>query len=74
MHTFLIALGIALVALGLTALRPAGDHVHDPHEKILEIGPIRATAERDKTIELPPALGAISLVGGIGLLVAAARR
>jgi hypothetical protein len=43
-------------------------------EKVLDIGPIEATAERQKTIPLPPLLGGIALVGGIVLMVAAGRK
>jgi hypothetical protein len=41
---------------------------------VLEVGPIKATAEKKKTLPLPPILGGLSLAGGVVLLVAATRR
>jgi hypothetical protein len=37
-------------------------------EKILDIGPIQATAEKEKSIPLPPLLGGLILIAGIGLV------
>jgi hypothetical protein len=41
---------------------------------VLEVGPIKATAEKEKTIPLPPILGGLALAGGVVLLVVGARR
>ncbi len=61
-------LGILLVVLGALALAYQGiTYTH--REKIIDLGPIHATADEQKTIPLPPILGAIALVGGIALLV-----
>jgi hypothetical protein len=38
-------------------------------EKIIDIGPIEATAEKQKTIPLPPVFGALALIGGIALVI-----
>jgi hypothetical protein len=38
------------------------------------VGPIEATAERQKTIPLPPLLGGLALAGGVVLLIAGSRR
>jgi len=43
-------------------------------EKVLEVGPIKATAEKEKTIPLPPILGGLALAGGVVLLAVGARR
>jgi hypothetical protein len=43
-------------------------------EKVLEVGPIKATAEKERTIPLPPILGGLALAGGVVLLVVGARR
>jgi hypothetical protein len=60
--------GILLVVLGALALAYQGiTYTH--REKIIDLGPIHATADEQKTIPLPPILGAIALVGGIALLV-----
>jgi hypothetical protein len=41
---------------------------------VLDIGPIEATAERQKTIPLPPLLGGLALAGGIVLLIAGSKK
>ena len=64
--------GIALIILGIVAFTYQGI-TYTTREKILDIGPIEATAEKKKTIPLSPLLGGLALVGGI-VLVAAARR
>jgi len=43
-------------------------------EKIIDFGPLEVTAQEKETISLPPALGGISLVGGIILLVFSTRK
>jgi hypothetical protein len=44
------------------------------NEKVLEVGPIKATAEKERTIPLPPILGGLALAGGVVLLLVGARR
>jgi len=41
---------------------------------VLDLGPIQATAEKQKTIPLPPVLGGICLVGGIVLVIVGGRK
>ena len=65
--------GIALLVLGVIALAYQG-LTYTTREKVLEIGPITATKETKKTIPLPPILGGLALVGGVVIVVAAARR
>jgi hypothetical protein len=43
-------------------------------EKVVDIGPIQMTAEKTKTLPLPPIVGGIAIVGGIVLLVVGRRR
>ena len=65
--------GIILIVIGLVSLAIGGIS-YTTREKVLDIGPIEATAERRKTIPLPPLLGGIALAGGIVLMVAAGRK
>jgi hypothetical protein len=60
--------GIALIVLGIVALLYGGI-TYTKREKVLDIGPIEATAKTRKTVPLPPLFGAIAIVGGIALLV-----
>ena len=65
--------GILLVVLGALALAYQGI-TYTKREKVVDIGPIHATADTQKTIPLPPILGGIALIGGVVLLGAGAKR
>jgi hypothetical protein len=66
MKPVLIA-GIALILLGIVALS-YNRITYTTKEKIVDIGPIEATAEKQKSIPLPPLLGGLALVAGVGLV------
>ena len=66
-------LAIVLIVIGAIALVNGGIN-YTRTEKVIDIGPIEATAERRERIPLPPVLGGIALIGGIALLVVSARR
>jgi hypothetical protein len=63
-------IGIVLIVLGVISLAYQGI-TYTTHKKELDIGPLHATEEQHKTIPLPPLLGAIALMGGVVLVVAA---
>lgn len=65
--------GIILIILGIVALVFQGIS-YTKRERVIDVGPIHATADEKKTIPLPPVLGAIALVGGIVLLVAGGKK
>ncbi len=65
--------GIILIVLGVVALIFQGI-TYTTQKNIINLGPIQATAEQKKTIPLPPVLGAIALIGGIVMLVAAGKK
>jgi hypothetical protein len=65
--------GIILIVIGVISLAIGGIS-YTTREKVLDIGSIEATAERRKTIPLPPLLGGIALAGGIVLMIAAGRK
>lgn len=62
-------LGILLIILGVIALGYQGIS-YTTQKKVLDVGPIHATKDEHKTIPIPPVVGAIALLGGVGLLVA----
>jgi hypothetical protein len=68
-----IVIAILLIALGIVAFAYQGI-TYTTREKVVDIGPIHMTAEKTKTIPLPPILGVIALAGGIVLLVAGGRK
>ncbi|MGB8474762.1 MAG: hypothetical protein WCE61_11820 [Candidatus Acidiferrum sp.] len=66
-------IGILLVVCGALALAYQGfNYTH--REKVIDLGPIHATADEQKHVSIPPILGGLALVGGIVLLVAGARK
>jgi len=64
--------GILLVVLGLAALGYQR-FSYTTKEKVLDVGPIEATKETTRTVPLPPVVGAIALIGGVGLIASGAR-
>jgi uncharacterized membrane protein len=69
----LMIVGILLVILGIVALSYQRI-TYTTEEKIAEIGPLKATAEREKSIPLPPVLGGLALVAGAVMIAAGYRR
>jgi hypothetical protein len=66
-------IGIILIVIGIIAFTYQGI-TYTTKEKVVDIGPIQMTADKTKTIPLPPILGGIALVGGIVLLVAGGKK
>jgi len=66
-------IGILLAVLGALALAYQGFN-YTRQEKVIDVGPIHATAERQEHVSVPPILGGLALVGGILLVVAGARK
>jgi len=66
-------IGIVLIIIGIIALAYGGI-TYTKREKVLDFGPIQATAEKQKIIPLPPVLGGICLVGGIVLVIVGNRK
>jgi uncharacterized membrane protein len=64
--------GILLIILGVVALAYQGI-TYTSNEKVVDLGPLKVEAKREKTIPLPPVLGGIALVGGIVLVVVGSR-
>lgn len=65
--------GIILVVLGILAL-VIPSIPFTKREKVLDLGPIQATADRQEHVWLPPVAGIVVLVVGAGLLVVGATR
>ncbi|PKN18983.1 MAG: DUF3185 domain-containing protein [Deltaproteobacteria bacterium HGW-Deltaproteobacteria-6] len=68
-----IIIAITLIAVGIVAFAYQGI-TYTTREKVVDIGPIQMTAEKTRTIPLPPIVGAIALIGGIVLLVTGSRK
>ena len=65
--------GIVLIVIGVISLALGGIS-YTTKEKVVDLGPIQATAERHKTIPLPPLLGGLAFAGGVVLLIAGSRK
>ena len=65
--------GVILIVLGAVALAYQGI-TYTTKEEIVDIGPIEASKETEKTIPISPILGGAALVGGVLLVVYGARR
>lgn len=57
-------IGIVLIIFGVVALAIGGIN-YTKREKVLEIGPLTATTETNKTIPISPIVGIAALIGGV---------
>ena len=64
----ILLFGILLIVLGGLALAYQGFN-YTRQEKVLDVGPIHATAEEQKHVSIPPVLGGLVLAGGIALVI-----
>jgi uncharacterized membrane protein len=65
--------GIALIVIGIVAFAYQGIS-YTSREKVIDIGPLQASVDTQKTIPLPPILGGLLVVGGIVLVVVGAKK
>ena len=65
--------GVLLIVLGVVALAYQGI-TYTSKDKVVDLGPLKVEAKREKTIPLPPILGVVALAGGVVLLIVSARR
>jgi uncharacterized membrane protein len=61
-------IGIVLIIIGAVMLIWTG-FTYTKKEKIIDTGPIQVSADRQKTVNWPPYLGGILLLGGIVIVV-----
>jgi len=67
------SLGVLLIVIGLIMLVWSG-FTYTKKEKIIDAGAIQITADKQKTVNWPPYAGAIAMVAGVVIYVAAKRR
>jgi hypothetical protein len=68
-----VLIGVILIIIGVIALAYQGI-TYTTREKIIDVGPLEATAERQKTIPLPPLVGGAAVAGGLLLVFAGAKK
>jgi len=66
-------LGFVLIAAGLLALL-VGGFSYTRRRDTVELGPLKATVQQRERVSVPPILGAIAVIAGVGLIVVSSRR
>jgi uncharacterized membrane protein HdeD (DUF308 family) len=69
----IMLLGVVLIIVGVLALAYQGI-TYTTREKVLDLGPLKASVDKQKTIPLPPILGAVALAAGVILIVVGNKR
>jgi hypothetical protein len=69
----IVLLGVLLIVVGALALVYQGI-TYTTRENVIDVGPLKASVEKRKTIPLSPALGAVALAAGIILVVVGNKR
>lgn len=70
--TFRRILAVLLIVFGLVALALGGIN-YTTHRKVIDVGPIQATAEERHRIPLSPIVGIVAVGAGVVLLVTGRR-
>ena len=68
-----IWIAVILIVLGGLALAYQG-FTYTHREKVLDLGPIHATADKQERVSIPPILGGLALAGGVILLLVSSRK
>lgn len=66
-----VVLGLVFIVVGVASLAYQG-FTYSTRETVLDIGPLHATADRERTVSIPP--GIVAVAGGIVLVVAGRRQ
>jgi hypothetical protein len=69
----LAIVGVILIVLGIVALAYQGI-TYTTREKVIDLGPLKASVEKEKTIPLPPILGGLAIAAGVFLVWVGGRR
>jgi hypothetical protein len=69
----IMLIGIVMIVLGIGSLIYKGV-TYTSQDNIIDIGPIEASFDRQKTIPLSPVLGGLTLAGGIALIIIGRRK
>ena len=61
-------IGIVLIAIGIVMMVYTGFN-YVTKEKVVDIGPIQINAEKNHTVQWPPIVGVVLIIGGIVVIV-----
>jgi hypothetical protein len=65
--------GALLLVFGLVALAYQG-LTYTTRDTVIDLGPLKATAEREHTVPLPPVVGGAAVAAGVVLLIVGSRK
>jgi len=65
--------GVVLIVLGVLALAYQGI-TYTTREKVIDLGPLQASVDKEKSIPLPPIVGALALAGGVVMVFIGSRK
>lgn len=66
------SVAILLIVLGIFALAYQG-FTYTKREKVVDVGPIQISADKEKSVPIPPIIGGLALAAGVVLLVTSKR-
>jgi hypothetical protein len=66
-------IGVVLILLGVAALAYQGI-TYTKRDTVVDVGPVHATAEHQKTLPIPPVLGMVGVAAGVALLFVGMRK
>ncbi len=69
----LVFVGVVLIAAGAMGLFYRAIP-YTSRDVVIDVGPLKATAETSKTWPIPPILGGLAIVAGIVVVIAGARK
>jgi hypothetical protein len=65
--------GALLLVFGIVALAYQG-LTYTTRDTVVDLGPIKATADRQHTVPLPPVVGGAAVAAGVVLLIVGSRK
>jgi drug/metabolite transporter (DMT)-like permease len=68
-----MVIGAILILLGVVSLSMGG-FSFNRREKVAEVGPIKVTADRERSVPVSPIVGGLAIAAGIVLIVANSRK
>ena len=68
-----VLLGALLLIAGLVGLA-SPMITYTKTEKVVDIGPVEVTAERERHVPLPPIVGGLAAIAGVVIIVAGTRK
>ncbi len=65
--------GLCLVIIGALLLGYQG-FTYISRETVVDVGPVKVSADRERTVWIPPVIGGVAVVAGLVLMVSGGRK